>query len=426
LIDLNTGTPSVDEDEGNRQTPSSLQGSVNAAPQRKVQVMKRNPARDGEAQGGRGSVAAARTQQSAEDKEKAYHEARARIFGDSETSTPEGSCSSPVNSQDGGEGATSQVTGTSYSPRSDATVRGNPSSSATLSTMDTGSISNFTSGQVSKCSSSNSLSAGIAAQESSPPEPSVFNRRKAADLHSQQIGGVAMERLGTSGASSGGQGTPTSHTGPLKSGATGNGSKVVPNAATWKGENKSQTRNQDAERADPDFKRNAGRHGGGSSSGGGRGYGVVQGSSARAPPQSSTGAVPSSGAQQHHAHAPPLGAGYAVDPMQAQMQHMQMQVQINMQQMQMQMYHQQQQQQQQQQAVAAGYYPSGYMPQYMPPPGPQPAGMYYPMPPQGGMPYPGAAQYQQQRQVPPGQQQSQQHPHQTGGGFSSNDFPPLG
>jgi hypothetical protein len=375
---MSTGTPTGGSTPELR-TDAVKQGAsaAAAAPQRKMQVMKRAPAKE-QVQSVKSS-GGGKQQQSTEDKEKAYLEARARIFGETGTPNSEGSCSSPVGD------STQQSSGNS-TPKSEAT---------SLQGADGGASSGA--GQIPKCPSSGSLSAGIASQNASQRRQSDPPQLKSQSHQSP------IEKSTSSNS--------------LNAAEVGGSRRAPVNAGTWK-ENKSQLRNQDAERSDPDFVRrgNAGsRHNPNSNAGRGNQQGGVGGSGYAVKPGSQPQQLPPQ--QQYAMYADPATAAQ----MQAQMQ-MQMHMQAQAQQAQMQaQYHMYQQH---------PYPPAGTMGAYPMGPGQQP-GQYYmaaPLPP--GVPFGTYAPHYpaQQHFASPQQLQQQQRAGNkgpAGGMLNNNDFPPL-
>mmetsp|Transcript_92955 Transcript_92955/g.182140 ORF Transcript_92955/g.182140 Transcript_92955/m.182140 type:complete len:553 (+) Transcript_92955:64-1722(+) len=228
LIDLNLGTPTAEggndvQDETQLQNGNSslhATSAAAAAAPRKMLVMKRRP-EQGDSLKNKGNSGASRPQQSVEDKERAYQEARARIFGDSETSTPDGnSAASPLNFAD-------EVASGASSPKSDVAQPSVGGTVTTLSSIDGSVCSGTGTGQVSKSPSNSSLSTGIAAQESDSTS------RRKSDPPAMLSGQQQQQQQ--------------------------HGGKKVVNASNWK-EVKSQTRNHDVEKLDPDFVRRRGSH----------------------------------------------------------------------------------------------------------------------------------------------------------------------
>lgn len=369
LIDMNTSCTPVDSDAAESDQPSPGLSSAVAAP-RKMMVMKRNVNRNDQPT----TRVAVRQAQSSEDKEKAYLEARARIFG--ESGTPDGSCSpghtTPTSqAQEGGGDAGSGASSTNASlnlsknssrsslagedatalPLGSAAGIANSSSAATAVSGKLGNINNNKKGaahtapvsvgagvsgnKIGKSTSNSSLNSTGATAGSSAGGNSTggnnsynsSNNHSGSSSPSTEYRGNTNTNLNSNTNSAGNSGSANSNAG------SGTGRRQLVDAGNWKG-NKSQLRNVDAERSDPDFVRRSNLPPNNNVANNRSSQPVPQG---RGNSNNMQGMLPNmqptmqGNMQSVHSNMPP-GAHY-MDPMQVQMQmQYQMQLQLQMQQ----------------------------------------------------------------------------------------------
>eukprot|EP01034_Spumella_vulgaris_P028530 gene28530-35404_t len=229
---------------------SSSSSSSSQAP-KTFQVMKRNPARTDQDNNKGVSV---KTQQTAEDKEKAYQEARARIFGEeagSTASTP--GAGTPTNEvAGGGTGSSSPALESSSNSKDNKRGGASPSTSSRNSNSSSPQPA-VTSASAAKGSAGNS--AGIA---SAQPVKRVSSDSQLSNQQQQQQTGNKKKDKAPA--------PPTPPPPPPvsvqantsgKNEGTVTKKQAVVDANSWKG-NKSVMRDVEAERSDPDFARRGG------------------------------------------------------------------------------------------------------------------------------------------------------------------------
>ena len=273
-----------------------------AAPSKKVQLMKRSAGK----QSSEGvKVLVTKQQQTEEDREKAYNEARARIFGDGEVPSNLDGCSiNPSNSSDKLSSSQSQKVSSSSSPSvpsssTSSNVVSGKQSSVTSNSSKTSLSGKSTSSQIHKspsdtsfeaakthnsgtlgrkvnsssslASDSNSISTQSAASKgskssarvetSTPPSTGSTDKDKSSKSNSNNdspVEATAAAMSNTSGkhskASHSSTNSNSNNTATADKAANISIRKKPVDAGSWKG-NKSQVRDLDAERSDPDFVR---------------------------------------------------------------------------------------------------------------------------------------------------------------------------